>query len=145
MKASRALADAAHVAASSERGVALVAVLLLLLLVSGLGAALAISATTDTLMARNHQVAAEARAVADASVAHGIALTLTHLRRWSANGFASPGAAVNALLRGPDDAVGDVAADADNGSLETLGIARPPGRVLLAGTTAAAYDLRVFD
>jgi hypothetical protein len=129
----------------SERGVAVVAVLLVLLLISGLGAALAISATTETLMARNHQVAAEAGAVAEAGAAHGVTLTLTHLRGWATQGFASPGAAVTALLRGPDDSVGNAAADADNGSLEDLGVARPPGRVLLAGNPAATYELRVLD
>ena len=128
-----------------EQGAALLGVLLLLMLLSGLGAALAVSAVTETLMARNHQVAAQARAAADAGLAHAVELTLARLRAWLADGHATPGAAVTALLRGPDGAAGNAAADADNGSLEALGIVRSPGRVVLGGASDAAYELRLLD
>jgi len=135
----------AGVIRTSEEGVALVAVLLLLGLLSGLGAALAVSATTETLIARNHQVGAQAQAAAEAGLVHGVAVTLDQLHRWSSLGFASPGAAVTAMLRGPDDLAGSVAANTDNGSLESLGLARPPGRVGLAGAPDATYEVRAHD
>ena len=48
------------------------------------------------------------------------------------------------MARGPDDQIGTTAYDADNGSLESLGIPREPTRTTLTGTTAA-YSVRVFD
>ena len=47
-----------------ERGAALVGVLLLLLMMSALGAALAVSSETETLIARNEVSAGQAQAAA---------------------------------------------------------------------------------
>jgi type II secretory pathway component PulK len=47
--------------AASERGMALIAVLLLLLMISSLGAALAMSGNTETLIAKNQENSAQAR------------------------------------------------------------------------------------
>ncbi len=63
-----------------ERGVALVAVLLLLMLMSALAAALAVSGRTDTLVVRNHQTAAQARASAEAGLNHGVQVALAYIR-----------------------------------------------------------------
>jgi len=52
----------------AERGSALVGVLLLLLVMSALAAALGLSGTTETLVTRNHQLLAQARANAEAGL-----------------------------------------------------------------------------
>jgi hypothetical protein len=80
---------------------ALVAVLLLLMTISALGAALAISGTTETLIARNHQNAAEARAAAEAGLSHALSLTLDFVQSWPGGGYASPSLAMTALLADP--------------------------------------------
>ena len=49
------------------------------------------------------------------------------------------------LLLGPDGRSGNAAADADNGSLEALGIPRPPAQVALAGVFGTGYETRVYD
>jgi hypothetical protein len=137
-----------------EDGVALISVLLLLMLITALGAALAVSGQTETLIARNHQTAAEAEAAAEAGLNHAIALTLENLQGWSGNidpsagaPFASVSAAMSSLLRGPDNTTGTTATDADNGSLEALGgapaLPRFPTRVTLA--PGIQYDARLFD
>lgn len=84
----------------NERGMALVAVLLLLMTISALGAALAISGNTETLIARNHQNAAEARATADAGLSHALALTLDFVNDWQGT-YASASAAMTALIADP--------------------------------------------
>ena len=128
-----------------ERGMALIGVLLLLMMISGLCAALAVSSDTETTVSRNHQLAAEARAAAEAGLAHGIQLTIANLQNWEANGFADESAAMTRLLRGPDNAIGTTATDADNGSLESLGIPRPPTRLQLAALPDVFYEVRLFD
>ena len=74
------------------------AVLLLLMLMSALGAALAVSGRTETLMARNHQSAAQARAAAEAGINHALPVVASHLFAWRAHGFVNVQDAVNALL-----------------------------------------------
>jgi hypothetical protein len=128
-----------------ERGMALIGVLLLLMMMSGLCAALAVSGDTETIVSRNHQLAAEARAAAEAGLAHGIQLTIANLQNWEANGFADESAAMTRLLRGPDDAIGTTATNADNGSLETMGIPRTPARLQLAALPDVFYEVRLFD
>ena len=49
------------------------------------------------------------------------------------------------LLLGPDDQSGSAGQDADNGSLEALGIPRPPTTLNLAGLPGISYEARVFD
>ena len=130
--------------ASSETGVALISVLLLVLVMSGMTAALTVSGNTETMIARNHESSAQARAAAEAGLTHALQITITNLQSWSTNGFASPSAAMSRLLRGPDD---NAAVTADNGSLENLpsGIPRAPARLLLADLTNIGYEARVFD
>ncbi len=101
---------------NGERGVALIAALLLLMIVSGLCATMAISGSTETVIARNHQVATEAKAAAEAGVIHGTQLIVAQLAALAPGNVP---AAIDALLAGPD---GDIATTADNGSLAGLGL-----------------------
>lgn len=94
-----------HSRTHSERGSALVAVLLLLMMISGLAAALAVSGQTETLIARNHQTAAQARAAAEAGLNHASQLAIAWLAGWP-NVYASASLAVNAMLDDPDTTLG---------------------------------------
>ena len=131
--------------APGERGFALIGTLLLLLIVSSATTALWISGQTEAAMAINHETSAQAKAAAEAGANHAVDLTLTFVRRWRANGFATPAAAITSLLLGPDTQSGTVATDADNGSLENWGIPRPPARLALPGAAGATYEARLFD
>ena len=116
---------------------ALVGVLLILFLVSALCAALAISGQTETLAASNQESAAQARAAAEAGLNHGVTVAIANLTTAAAT--STPSAAIDGLLRGPDG----LAATADDGSLEALGVPRPPATTqLLPGVT---YEARTFD
>ena len=138
-----------------ECGVALVAVLLLLMIVSALCATMAISGNTETMIARNQVVGNEARAAAEAGAIHAVQMVITNLQNFQANGFATNSAAMTGLLDGPDNLTGTPANDADNGSLEALGpcpgaacIPRatgvPPG-VALNASPQISYEARIFD
>jgi cytoskeletal protein CcmA (bactofilin family) len=136
-----------------ERGVALLAAVLLALVLSALGTALTVSSQTEVAVVRNHQRAAEARAAVEAGLSHAAQLTVRRLNAWQANGFANPRAAITDLLRGPDNAISATAGDpanADNGSLEALEIAgetelpRLPAVVALAAMQTS-YQARIVD
>jgi PilX N-terminal len=127
---------------SGDEGVALLGALLLTMMVSALGAALVVGASTETLIARNHQNAAEARAAAEAGLNHAIQVTIENLQNWQSQGFASRSAAMTAMLQGPDGQAGAQTTDADNGSLESYGIPRPPARLTLG---SGSYEARVLD
>lgn len=129
----------------AERGAAILVVILSLLIVSALAAAMTINGRTEVMIGMNRERAAQAQAAAEAGLNHALELTMANLRRWRANGFASPSAAMSALLRGPDDTAGSVETDRDNGSLEGLGIPRPPARVSLDATAGTAYEVRLLD
>ncbi|MBI2187536.1 MAG: hypothetical protein HYU37_10550 [Acidobacteria bacterium] len=81
-----------------ERGSALIAVLLLLVLMSALAAALTVSGRTETLVARNHQSAAQALAAAEAGLNHAVAAATAFLATWQTKGYATVGDAVDALF-----------------------------------------------
>jgi cytoskeletal protein CcmA (bactofilin family) len=130
---------------NSERGMALIMVLFSLVIVSALSAAMIASARTEFLIARNHEFSAHAQVAAEAGLNHAVELTLDSLRQWQANGFATRTDAINALFLGPDGLSGTTLTDADNGSLETLGIVRPPARLALDGAAGTTYEARVFD
>ena len=102
-----------------ERGAALIAVLLLLMMLSGLSAALVVNGETETLISRNERAGMQAGAAAEAGLNHAVELATTFIGDWSANGFLSAEAAIDALLKGPDGLSGTVETDADNGSLGT--------------------------
>jgi cytoskeletal protein CcmA (bactofilin family) len=128
-----------------DAGIALLTVLLLTAVVSGMAITVAFSGRTHVLAGRNNELHAQARAAAEAGLSHGVEVTLANLAAFRTNGFASPSAAMTALLRGPDNLTGSMATDADNGSLEAFGLPRPPGRVALGSTAGVAYEVRLFD
>lgn len=134
-----------HVRASSETGAALITVLLLLIIVSAVSAAVAVSSRTELVVSGNRESAAQARAAAEAALNHAADLVIPTLRLWDVNGFPNASAAISRLLRGPDNAIGTTTADADNGSLESLGIPRPPARAALTALPNVGYEARLFD
>ncbi|MBI4264798.1 MAG: hypothetical protein HY657_10510 [Acidobacteria bacterium] len=122
---------------ASESGMALIAVLLLLMTMSGLAAALAINSNTETLIARNHQTAAQARAAAEAGLSHAVELAIDYLQDWETTTdpdtgmpFVSASAAMSNLLEG-------------DGSLEDLGLDDVPQ--LLGSLVDVSYEVRVLD
>lgn len=127
-----------------EDGIALVGVLMLLMIVSAAVSALWVSGQTEASVAVNREMAGRAEAAAEGGANHAADVTLGFLRRWRANGFATPSAAVTSLLLGPDGLAGTVADDADNGSLEALGLPRPPLATPLAGGDSS-YWVQVMD
>ncbi len=143
------VARGAGAACRNERGIALVSVMLLLMLVTGLATALAVSGRTETLISRNEQSAAQAQAAAEAGLNHGIQVTISKLALWQADGFADSTFAISALLRGPDGVSGTVDRDADNFSLEglfgTLAPGAPIAHAVVAGTPNASYIVRLAD
>lgn len=118
----------------------LVIVMLLTTTMSSLTAALIVSSNMETLIARNHQTAAQARAAAEAGLSHGLEVAISYLRVWMANGFASPSAAMTDLLDGPDDSA---MTRGDNGSLAELALPLTPQ--MLGDLSDVTYLVRVFD
>ena len=82
---------------------ALVGVLLLLLMMSALGAALAVSGETETLIARNELSASQAQAAAEAGLNHAVEVATEYIFDWNAHGFASTSFAVDAVLTNAAD------------------------------------------
>jgi hypothetical protein len=129
----------------AERGIALLTVLLLTAVVSGMAVTLAFSGRTHVLAGRNNELHAHARAAAEAGLSHGVEVTLANLRGYLTNGFATQSAAMTALLRGPDNITGSSSADADNGSLEAFGLPRAPATIAVGTVAGIAYEVRLFD
>ena len=126
-------------------GSALLGVMMLVMMLAAITVAITLSGQTELLVARSHETSAQARAAAQAGLNHAVDITLTHLKQWKLNGFASQSDAVTALLEGPDRATGSTSANADNGSLEKLGIPRPPATTPLAAVFGVSYEARVLD
>ena len=116
--------------AQGERGSALIAVLLLLLMMSALAATLAISGRTETFVARNHQSAAQARTAAEAGLAHTVEVATTYISQWAAHGFTGVDQALDALLADPSILEPDM----------TLGT-----RIAIVGVTNAEYEVYLID
>lgn len=115
---------------SDERGTALVGVLLLLMLMTALASALAVSGRTETLVARNHQSAAQARLVAEAGLNHVAQVTIAWLRQWP-NSYADVDAALDDLLANHSTLL-----DPDI----TFGTT-----IALSGTNNASYEVYLVD
>ena len=130
---------------ASSRGMALVTVMFLLMILSGLSAAMVTSSQTEIMVARNTVSSAQAQAAAEAGLNHATELAIPFVVQFAANGFANVSDAMTGLVRGPDGLTGSLANDADNGSLETLGIPRSPALLALGGPLGVAYAARVFD
>lgn len=122
---------------------ALLGVLLILFLVTGLIAGLTVSGQTEIKIASNYEAQAKAQMAAEAGLNHAVAVTIAYLNNYQANGFATPKDAMTRLYRGPDNNTGTTATDADNGSLVNLGIPTEPATTAL--TTDTTYRARVFD
>lgn len=124
-----------HVDRPAERGAALIGVLLLLMMMSALAAAVGVSGRTETLVARNHQSAAQAKAAAEAGLNHAVQVVIADIREWQPNGFANVDAALDGLL-------------AAAGSLEAVeGWGVPIGtRIPIAGASAGVeYEAVIMD
>ena len=83
-----------------ERGSALIGVLLLLMMMSALVAALGVSARTETLVARNHQSAAQATAAAEAGLSHAVQVAIEYFGKSTTSQQVD--AALDALLLDKD-------------------------------------------
>lgn len=128
-----------------ERGGVLLGVMLLTMMLAAISVTMGLSGQTELLIARTDESTAQAHATAEAGLNHAIDVTLPHLQQWQSLGHASASDAVTALLAGPDGVTGTAAKDADNGSLEDLGLVRPPGTLPLAGVYNTSYEVRVLD
>ena len=130
-----------------ERGSALIGTLLLLMMMSALGAALSVNSRTETLISSNQWSAAQAQAAAEAGLNHAVEIVTTNIAQWQTNGFASVGDALDGLLLGPDVASGTEQTDADNFSLAAeAGWGVVPGtRIPIAGATNVEYEAIIMD
>jgi hypothetical protein len=122
---------------------ALIGVILLLILASGVCAALAVSGRTETMAAYNLDTSAQARAAAQAGLTAAVQVVVTNLN----TSALLPSDAVNALLAGPD---GDAGATADNGSLMTIagaatGLPAPNATLQLGTLQGVSFTVQVFD
>ncbi|MGE0039570.1 MAG: hypothetical protein AB7H88_14380 [Vicinamibacterales bacterium] len=123
-----------HPARDTERGMALVATLLLLLVVSGLVAGLTMSGNVEVAMGRNEVQYAGARAAAEAGLNRAIEIMLANAG--SANLLAGQDGLVNTA--DPADAV-----NADNGRLDYLMTGSSPWPV--GSSTQYSYDVQILD
>jgi PilX N-terminal len=114
-----------------ERGIALVAVLLLLMMMSALGMALAVNGETETLIARNQIAGMQAQAAAEAGLNHALEVTTEYIFDWKANGFASIDLAVDGVL-----------ANAADGDLNGLAINSP---LTLSADLLSEYQVNITD
>jgi hypothetical protein len=127
--------------ASSERGSALIGVLLLLMVMTALTAAFAVSGQTETLVVRNHQTAAQARAAAEAGVNHAAEVVLPWILNWKINypAAATIDPVLDTLLA---NAEGLNPADPDFFTGLTLG---EGVGTLVCPTCDSSYDIFIFD
>ena len=121
---------------SPERGTALIGVLLLLMLMSALAAALAVSGRTETLVARNHVAAAQARMAAEAGLNHAAEVVISWILAWKSNGYTSVDQALDVLLAG-------VAGNPDFLAGVTFGDDEDP--IPIAGAADADYHVFLMD
>ena len=122
---------------------ALIGVILLLILASGVCAALAVSGKTETMAAYNLDTSAQARAAAQAGLTAAVEAAITYLNTT----VLDPTDAVNNLIEGPDD---NAAATADNGNLATIdgvatGLPVPGVKLQLASLQGVSYTVQAFD
>ena len=122
---------------------ALIGVILLLILASGVCAALAVSGKTETMAAYNLDTSAQARAAAQAGLTAAMEVVITYLNTTALD----PTDAVNNLIEGPDD---NAAATADNGNLAQIdgvvtGLPAPGVTLQLGALQGVSYTLQAFD
>ena len=122
---------------------ALIGVILLLILASGVCAALAVSGKTETMAAYNLDISAQARAAAQAGLTAAIEVVISNLNTTALD----PTAAVNNLIEGPDD---NAAATADNGNLAQVdgvvtGLPAPGATLQLGTLQGVSFAVQAFD
>ncbi len=117
-----------------ERGMALIGVILLLMLASGICAALAVSGRTETMAAYNVDTSVQAREAAQAGLTAAIEVVLTNLN--------DNDGSISSLLAGPDN---DIGATTDNGSLVSYGLPAAGSTAQLGSLTGVTYAVRVMD
>ena len=117
-----------------EQGMALIAVMLLLMLASGICAALAVSGRTETMASYNVDTSVQAHEAAQAGLTAAIQVILTHLN--------DNDGSISSLLAGPDN---DLAADADNGDLAAYGLPAVGATAQLGSLNGVNYSTRVMD
>src|SRR5689334_12700038 len=127
----------------NQSGMALVGVMLLLILASGVCAALAVSGKTETMAAYNLDTNAQARAAAQAGLTAAAEVLIYYLE----NTPLEVKPAMNAVLVGPD---GNASTLGDNGSLWSVGGAAtglpgPGNRELLNNITGVSYSVIALD
>jgi hypothetical protein len=127
----------------NEKGMALVGVMLLLILASGVCAALAVSGKTETMAAYNLDTSAQARAAAQAGLTASAEVLIDYLTETTLD----VRTAMTAVLIGPD---GDAAATVDNGSLYMIdgaatGLPTVGVREGLSNITGVSYSVQVLD
>jgi hypothetical protein len=108
-----------------------VAVLLLLMMMSALGLALAVNGETETLIARNQIAGMQAQAAAEAGLNHAVEVATQYIFDWKSNGFASIDVAVDTVL-----------ANADAGNLDGLAMNTP---LTISAGFNAEYEVSVLD
>lgn len=125
-------------APDGERGMAFVAVMLMMVMMSMLAAVMSMGGRTELALATNENHFAGTRAAAEAGLNHGIVVVLA----------ATAGTGLSGMLRGPDGVVnaGTPASpvNADNGSLVHL-IGGTPPWIVSAIDPRYTYDVRVVD
>jgi hypothetical protein len=108
-----------------------VAVLLLLMMMSALGLALAVNGETETLIARNQIAGMQAQAAAEAGLNHAVEVATQYIFDWKSNGFASIDIAVDGVLT-----------NADAGNLNGLAMNSP---LTISAGFNAEYEVSIFD
>ena len=99
----------------SERGIALLSVLMLLMIMTAATLSLSVGTQTQLALSRNLELGAQSQVAAEAGLNHAVDVTLAFMGQWQAGGFANPSAAMTSLLLGPDGNPGT----ADDGSLDS--------------------------
>lgn len=107
------------------------AVLLLLMMMSALGLALAVNGETETLIARNQIAGMQAQAAAEAGLNHAVEVATQYIFDWKSNGFASIDIAVDGVLT-----------NADAGNLNGLAMNSP---LTISAGFNAEYEVSIFD
>lgn len=127
----------------NEQGMALVGVILLLILASGVLAALSVSGRTETLMAYNMDTSAQARGAAQAGLTAAAQAVIHEMDTTSL----TVDEAMDAMLKGPD---GNSATIGDNGSIWKIegvlsGLPAPGFTDGLYNITGVSYSVQVHD
>jgi hypothetical protein len=124
---------------SGERGVALIAAILMMVVMSALALALTTSGRIEVAMGDNEEMYAQTRAAAESGLNHAAAIIIQQA--------SNPTFPVNSLLQGPDGQLStsnmSAAVNADNGVISHLIGGTAPWPVV-AGS-AFSYDVRLLD